>query len=242
MVVIRIEETTKNRLDVIKDALKKRRKGRISHDDAIQSLYKKIKDLKAEIRTLQQGIPTAKPIDETPTQPPQINEKPAPPQTPLMDHPPCPHYSWGDNIVLCSKDYDKKGVIHKVTDVICAMCWQRNKDILAPQTKPDTEKVECLCRYEHAGKYFCVKNPPRSVPLAHNLKTCLACPDRLTKDKAEQRGLILRTHEYVTCGAKEHRDEKKGLMLHCMKEGGRWVTIEHCKKIQCKSLKTVQTT
>lgn len=247
MVVIRIEETTKNRLDVIKDQLKKRRKGRISHDDAIQSLFKKIKDLKAENKTLQQGIPTAKPSLEgekedgkTPLN--SLSREPAPPQTPLMTHPPCPFFTLGEDVVMCGKDYDKKGVVHKVPEDVCMQCWQRNKDILAPQIKPDTEKVECLCRYEHAGKYFCVKNPPRAVPLAHNLKTCLACPDRLTKDKAEHRGLILRTHEYVTCGSKENMDPKVGLMLYCDKEGGRWVTIAHCKKIECEFLKTVQTT
>ena len=226
--------------------LKKHTRGRVTYDDAILSLYKKVKDLKAENRTLQakgvladvtqkevvalgEGAETTKDLIEQPIREPS-------------EHATCPNYSWGENAVLCGKDYDKKGVVHKVPEDVCMQCWQRNKEILAPQTKPDTEKVECLCRYEHAGKYFCVKNPPKATPLAHNLKTCLACPDRLTKEKAEQRGVILRTHEYVTCGAKEHRDEKRGLMLHCMKEGGRWVDISHCKKIHCPSLKTVQTT
>ena len=226
--------------------LKKHKRGRVTYGDAILSLYKQVKDLKAEIKTLQAkgvlAVVTQKEVVALAEGSETIKEKTDQAIIEMSEHATCPHYSWGENVVLCGKDYDKKGVVHKVPEDVCIQCWQRNKEILAPQTKPAIEKVECLCRYEHAGEYFCLKNPPRAVKLAHALKTCLACPDRLTKDKAEQRGLILRTHDYVTCKAKEVMDPKTGLMLYCQKEGGRWVQISHCKKVKCEHLKTVQTT
>lgn len=241
---IRVKESIKIKLENTITQLKKHKRGRVTYTDAIESLYDENRDLKREKREWQAKQVLAESTEKEVVTLGEESSKDLIEQ-PIMgpsEHTTCPHHSIGDDVVLCSKDYDKKGTIHKIPDSICMQCWQRNKSILAPDIKPDTEQVECLCRYEHAGKYFCVKNPPRSVPLAHNLKTCLACPDRLTKDKAEQRGLIMRTHDFVTCKAKENMDPKLGLMLYCEREGGRWVTIAHCKKQGCENLKTVQTT
>lgn len=39
----------------------------------------------------------------------------------------CSFYSLFNGIVHCSKDYDQRGVIHKVTQEVCDMCWERQK-------------------------------------------------------------------------------------------------------------------
>lgn len=241
MVTIRVKSGTRDRLDGTVTQLKKHKRGRVTHDDAIQSLYKKIKDLKADIRTLQaKGVlaeSTEKEMTTLAEGADTIKEKTDQAIRETSEHATCPNYSWGENNVLCGKDYDKKGVVHKIPEDVCIQCWQRNKDIIIPKTEGDIQP--CLCRYEHANNYFCVKNPPRAVKLAHALKTCSVCPDRLTKEKAETLGLILTTKKYVICGAVEKQDEKAGTLLHCPR-AGQWTNIRQCEEIGCSQVKIIQ--
>lgn len=105
----------------------------------------------------------------------------------------------------------------------------------------DTE-VPCFSRYEHEGEYFCVNRKAHAQKL-ETLKICAVCQWRLTQEKAIKDGLLLRTKHYVICGAKEHHDKKKGLMLYCSKfYQGQWVTPEQCKDAKCILLKEVKTT
>lgn len=245
MVTIRVKQGTRDRLDGTVTQLKKHRHGRVTHDDAIQNLYEKvtqqntiIRDLKEKLTLMDSALPT-KPAPEQALSEPQ---KSAPVEHPIRtpsEHAKCPHYSVGDDVVLCGKDYDKKGIIHKVPEPICMQCWQRNKEILIPKKEGDIQN--CLCRYEHAGEYFCVKNPPRAVKLAHALKTCSVCPDRLTKERAESLGLILTTRKYVICGAVEKQDEKAGTLLMCPR-ASQWTNIRQCEEIECSQFKTIQAT
>lgn len=109
--------------------------------------------------------------------------------------------------------------------------------------KPETsETSECLSRFEHEGEYFCVNRKAHAQKLV-TLKICSKCQWKLTKEKAEGTGLLLRTRYYTTCGAKQHHDKKKGLMLYCSKHfQGQWVTPQDCKTAKCLHLKEVKTT
>lgn len=202
------------------------RKGRIKWSDCVDHIFQKNKDLRKEVRELKAGQPevTSTVKEQTPT------------VDPTKTHP-CPHYSFDPAIerVLCSKDFNRGSRIHKIPQEVCDKHWEQIKKTW---TEQDISDVECLSRYEDKGAFFCVKNPPKAVKLLHALKTCRACPDRLTKDRAEHMQKVLQTHYFVNCGAKESEDR-----FYCKKkEGGKWVTIDHCKKKECEFLKTYQTT
>lgn len=243
MPTIRIKTGTRGRLDGTVTQLKKHRKGRVSHDDAIQNLYKQIKDLKAEKREWQANKvladATKNELDSLGEGAETIKENTDQAIIELSEHANCPHYTLGGDVVLCRKDYFKKGVLHRVPEDVCMKCWQANKDVLMPTLEGDIQP--CLCRYEHAHNYFCVKNPPRAVKLIHALKTCAVCPDRLTKARAEHLGLILTTKKYVICGAVEKHDEKVGLMLRCPRTH-QWTNLDLCEEIGCSQFKTIQAT
>ena len=229
---IRVKPPTQKRLDATIDHLKKHRKGRVTYDDAISHLFNKIKELKSKIRDLEQAKPQPSMQDK------EVSMVPESPSDAGMQ---CPFWSdAGSGWVHCAKDQDRKGVIHKVSQEVCNLCYVRIQQRML-KNKELAEKLDCLSRYEEADIYFCVKNPPKAVRLEHGLKTCQACTQRLTKEKAHAQGLVLRTHTYVTCGAKEHRDSKNRLMFYCTKQGGTWIDIEYCKNIKCPHVKTVQT-
>jgi len=56
---------------------------------------------------------------------PSIKSKaPVPVETP--PHHKCTFRTMGpDDLVHCSKDYDRKNIIHRVTDNVCTQCWDR---------------------------------------------------------------------------------------------------------------------
>ena len=107
------------------------------------------------------------------------------------------------------------------------------------QSVSDLE-IPCFCRFEHNGLLWCAKSAPKTAKLA-TLKICKACPKRLTKERIREENLLVQTRYYVTCGAKEHYDKKKGQMLYCEKGyGGQWVTPKDCQTAKCLDIKEVK--
>lgn len=193
----------------------------------------------------------------------QLSERPAVPQesddsrsiapptaTPTapipLDAPthPCPYHSDADDdLVNCSKDYDTRGVIHKVTQEICDQCWQRQQTRRTTQDPTTLDEIPCLCRYEHEGDFYCFfGRKPRK--LEHGLKMCTSCKDRLTLEDAQAQDYILKTKKYVTCGATEIIDKTRGPMLfsHNSKCPHRktWISINACEEANCPFLKKVK--
>lgn len=203
------------------------RKGRIKWSDCVEHIFKENKELRTEVRELKAGQPAV--ISTEKEQTPTVD--------PTKTHQ-CPHYSFDPAIerVLCSKDFNRGGRIHKVPQEVCDKHWA---EIKKTWTEEDVSEVECLSRYEDKDAFFCVKNPPKAVKLLHGLKTCRACPDRLTKQRAEDLGLVLTTRKYVICGAEERQDEKVGLMLRCPR-ASQWTNIEQCEELRCTQFKTIK--
>ena len=111
-----------------------------------------------------------------------------------------------------------------------------------PVTTEASEIPECLSRYEDEGEYFCVNRKAHGQKL-ETLKICSKCQWRLTELKVKKEGLYTQTRNFVTCGAREHYDQKKGLMLYCNRKfNGLWITMKTCETRKCEHLKKVQTT
>lgn len=101
------------------------------------------------------------------------------------------------------------------------------------------EKYPCLARYEENGEFYCVNQRAKSMVI-NTLKICKACRWRINEDTPEWK---LKKKVFVTCGAREHYDKKKGLMLYCSKHfQGQWITPQNCKDAKCPYVKEVQTT
>jgi hypothetical protein len=62
-----------------------------------------------------------------------LNEAPQPQETPMH---PCPFYKYDNenDKVLCSRDLKKRGVIHRVPQEICRMCWNHQMERRQEQT------------------------------------------------------------------------------------------------------------
>jgi len=222
----------KTKLKAVKRHLKDSgRKGRIKWSDCVDHIFQEVKDLRKDVRELRSQL-EGQPDKKGPTE-----QTPAVDPTATTTHQ-CPHYSFDPSIekVLCSKDFNRGGRIHKIPQEVCDKHWE---EIKKTWTEEDVSEVECLSRYEDRGAFFCVKNPPKAVKLLHGLKTCKACPDRLTKQRADDLGLILTTRKYVTCGALEKKSETVGLMLRCPKTN-EWCNIRLCEEIECPQFKTIQ--
>lgn len=102
-------------------------------------------------------------------------------------------------------------------------------------------EIPCFCRFEHNGLLWCANRPPPNSGKITTLKRCGACLKRITKDKISS-GLKVKTRYYTTCGAKEHYDKKKGLMLYCSKHfQGQYVTPKDCLTAKCLDIKEVKT-
>ena len=118
---------------------------------------------------------------------------------------------------------------------------KRQEEGLPQETQSvlDSE-IPCFCRFEHNGLLWCAKSAPKTAKLA-TLKICGACPKRITKERIRQENLLLQTRYYVTCGAKEYHDPKKGLMLYCTKfYQGQYVTPKDCQTAKCLDIKEVK--
>lgn len=110
----------------------------------IRHLRQRIKELEAQSvkGTVHAYVEGAKDTVEVLTQTPQGGEpstRTEAPQLPVA-HPSqaCRFYSEGetDGLVHCSKDYDRKGVIHRVTPTVCDQCWQLvQKDLQQQEVK-----------------------------------------------------------------------------------------------------------
>lgn len=210
------------------------RKGRIKWSDCVEHIFKENTDLKKEVRELKAGQPSleGKTNNGKPTIKTLSRES-----TETTTHQ-CPHYSFDPAIerVLCSKDFNQRGTIHKIPQEVCDQHWA---EVKKTWTEEDVTEVECLCRYEDKDSLYCMLHPPHVKKLLHALTTCRACPDRLTKQKAEDLGLVLTTRKYVICRAEEKQDEKVGLMLLCPRTN-QWTNIELCEEIKCTQFKTIQ--
>lgn len=98
-------------------------------------------------------------------------------------------------------------------------------------------KYPCLSRFKHEGSFFCVPRKGKAIRL-ETLKICSACSGRLVKESEVE---VLHTRQYMTCGAKEKYDKKKGLMFYCEKDfQGQYVTLKDCKTTKCTFLKEVK--
>lgn len=254
---IRVKSKTKNALDTLVDKLKARRKGKVTYDDLIilllddhaqvGRLERKVTHLEAENTDLKAKLEAGVlPKVEAPVGPEATPETtPETPQDYIIEIPSsqCQYYAEADDgTIHCSKDYDARGVIHRVTEVVCAMCWDR----IAKRLQEDRRLAEaypCLRRFQgQDGNFRCVIHPPEATTLAHGLQTCQACQNRLTEDIAREQGVILRPQYYLDCGAKEHDDPKAGLMVQCSHAGVKtWWSIETCKERECPHLKLIQT-
>lgn len=211
-----------------------------------------IKKLKGRVINLEaqlnQPPPKVKPLEEPSTvkEAPQDTRSISATPTLPVEHPQCPFYTDGsEGLVDCSKDYDTRGVIHKITQEICNQCWTRQEQRRAKALEETNleQETSCLCRYEHNGEHYCFfGRKPRK--LEHGLKMCLSCKDRLTLEEAEAKDYILRTKKYVTCGATETTDTIKGPMLYSRNSQcphqNRWITIDMCEQANCPMLKKVK--
>ena len=102
--------------------------------------------------------------------------------------------------------------------------------------------VPCVTRFEDQGVHVCCRRAPNTKAL-ETLKICLACPSRLTPEKAERERT--ETHHYPMCGAKEYQDGKKLLVYSrspsCPKHlQNTWHSVEACVKAECSKIKTYQ--
>lgn len=263
---IRVKSQTKNLLDKLVDHLKPHRQGRVTYDDAIDYLFEKrrqigslqrsIKKLETDntdLKTkLEAGIPTppmeAPPPSSLQTPPETVGPEPPTPkptETPEWTVPipsrQCHFYAEAeDGLVHCSKDYDAKGIIHRVTEVICAMCWDRIAKRVQ-DNKRLSEAYPCLRRFQgQDGDFRCVIHPPKATRLSDGLKTCQACQDRLTEEIAQQKGIIIRPQYYLDCGAQEKKDDKAGWLVNCPHTAKtEWQPIAVCKEKECPRLKII---
>lgn len=216
----------------------------------VRTLVTRNEVLEKEIATL-----TAKPVQAVETQPDLPVKTDA--ETPTgvgetstktkatvqdeLDHHSCKFFTMGeDDLVHCAKDYDAKGLIHRVTLDVCTQDWKRVQErkqmnaTLGPQL-PCVSRIE----YQNADLY-CGRNAPKLTKLAFGVKACASCPHRMTEAIAEAKGITLWTHTYVTCGGAQKKDPKVGLQIQCRAKGNEWVNIAFCKKQECPKCKTVR--
>lgn len=252
----RLENQT---LDALKTLKTKWKLSNIS--EVIDKLMKEHKTFGDRIKTLEDRLQTPQPQ----TQPPQIATAPTPNDTKKETSEksaetlntktktqPCPYYSYNhpQALVHCSKDYDTKGLIHRVTEEVCDMCWDRIQS-KKQQIEDDAtlaDQYPCLCRFDHEEELFCALNAPTVRRLEYGLKTCQACPDRLTEELKKQReaeGEFTETKRYITCGAKEKQDSKAGILVWDSKNPdcpnqGYCVPIVACFQAKCSYAKLVQ--
>jgi len=249
-----------------KETLEKIGKGK-SIDETINILfgaYYDLKKIQSRLKTLEDEVialrsqrpqPQAQPatsIEASTTDSPKETEKPAEVLTTQVESQPCPYYSFNhtQSLVHCSKDFDTKGMIHRVTQEVCDMCWERiqSKKDQAAQDETIAEQYPCLCRFDHDNEWLCALNSPTVRRLEYGLKTCQACPDRLTEEKRKQletQGEFTETMRYITCGAKQKEDPKAGLLIWDSKNPncphkGYAVPIQACFNAKCPYAKLVQ--
>ena len=137
--------------------------------------------------------------------------------------------------------YDNKEVHHKTEELHAEI--RRLKQQLAEKTKSE-KAIEvdgifpCLARFEDDGEFYCVNRKANAMQLS-TLKICGSCQWRIEKDTTK----LVKKKFIAMCGAKEHIDKKKGLMLYCEKHfQGQWVTPQDCKTAKCLDLKEMKTT
>jgi hypothetical protein len=239
-------------LDALKTLKTKWKASNIS--EVIDKLMKDHKNFEDRIKTLEDRLqassqPQPAVLVEAPTTTKNETVKPAEVPVAQVESQPCPYYSFNrpQSLVHCSKDYDTKGMIHRVTQEVCDMCWDRvqskkqqiNDDATLADQNP------CLCRFDHDEEWLCALNAPTVRRLEYGLKTCQACPDRLTEQSVKERGEALKTERYITCGAKITEDKKAGLLVwdskskECPHQGSA-VPIQACFNIHCGYAKAVQ--
>jgi hypothetical protein len=130
------------------------------------------------------------------------------------------------------------------------MCWDRIQS-KKYEVKKDFEIADdnpCLCRFDHDDEWLCALNAPTVRRLEYGLKTCQACPDRLTEEKRKQletQGEFTETKRYITCGAQEKQDAKAGIIVWDSKNPdcpnqGVCVPIRACFDAKCSYAKLVQ--
>lgn len=148
---------------------------------------------------------------------------------------------FGKTLEIIVKDYQKKrhyeAEIEKLKQQLEAF-KRVNKETTAIAEKYLTflERYPCLARFEDNAEFYCVNKRANAIQLK-TLKICSGCQWRLT----EETGKFLKRKYILTCGATEHIDKKKGLMVYCEKDfQGSWVTPEDCKTCKCLHVKEVQ--
>lgn len=247
MVRTSISEEDAKYLDKLKQRLHVSGKG---YTDVITKVIKKQKKLRKTLKKLQRRIAE---LETQLNQPPLEPAKESTPEditktltrpTPPIETSQCPFYSLVDDIVHCSKDYDQRGVIRKVTKEVCTLCWNRQEKAREQARNLNPADLPCLCRYEHEGNFYCGLRPAKARKLEHGLKQCQACPERLTEEKVALQGDVLTTKKYVTCGATENVDKTRGLMLYSRNKKcphqNRWITTDQCEEAKCPFLKKVK--
>jgi hypothetical protein len=170
---------------------------------------------------------------------------------------PCGFYCLdGNGKVDCLKFYDEKGVVRQVPQEVCDKHFTfmqgatQSKRELFKKDTIITEQLPCLCRFDQEDEWFCALNAPTVRKLDYGLKTCQACPKRLTEElrkKHEVAGKFSNTDRYVTCGAKITEDTKVGLLVWDSKDPtcphqGQAYPLTHCFSVKCPNAKMVQYT
>jgi len=209
------------------------------YGEAITKLIEKFREAEKTIKTLRRTLEQTQQENDSPTVPlvpPEETQAP-----PTFEHE-CEFYTFIDDQVNCSKDFDAKGIIHRVPEEICLLCWTRIRKAM-DEDQIEASQFPCLCRYENHGQWFCLLHPPRPRYLQHGLKTCVACAERLSEERAEQKGLRLTTKYFPSCKPKERKigtDRQLKTENFDCPFSNQWISMSECLRVKCSHLKSLK--